>query len=315
MFSGDVMKGLILSIIAAGLIGTPAFAADLRVKAPVRATPAPAPVYSWTGWYVGGNVGYSGGTDDTTVTAPGPQATAITVAFGGASGLFSLGPLVYGQTTHLNGAIGGVQIGYNWQTTSNWILGFEADFQASGESASAKTHQTESDFTVEEFGEGFSNFATLQNIHSISQNAALLWFGTVRGRVGRAIWPTVMLYGTGGLAFGRLRESFNESFNATCTTNLPSCVASLTFANGTTVVPPFSVNQAIAAAVTKTGRILGMGIEGVVPNTNLTLKAEYLHMNLGTQNYSSSNPILGTILVGTSFNDEILRVGMNYQLH
>jgi hypothetical protein len=42
----------------AALIGAPAFAADMAVKAP---PPAPAPVYSWTGWYVGGNLGYIGG--------------------------------------------------------------------------------------------------------------------------------------------------------------------------------------------------------------------------------------------------------------
>jgi len=40
----------------AALIGAPAFAADMAVKAP---PPAPAPVYSWTGWYVGLNAGYT----------------------------------------------------------------------------------------------------------------------------------------------------------------------------------------------------------------------------------------------------------------
>src|SRR5690242_12989603 len=49
------MKKLTTSIVAvASLIGAPAFAADMAVKAP---PPAPAPVYSWTGWYVGLNAG------------------------------------------------------------------------------------------------------------------------------------------------------------------------------------------------------------------------------------------------------------------
>ena len=52
------MKKLATAIAAIALIGTPAFAADMAVKAP---PPAPAPVHSWTGWYVGGNVGYSWG--------------------------------------------------------------------------------------------------------------------------------------------------------------------------------------------------------------------------------------------------------------
>jgi outer membrane immunogenic protein len=43
------MKRLSTVGAAIALIGTPAFAADMAVKAP---PPPPAPVYSWTGWYV-----------------------------------------------------------------------------------------------------------------------------------------------------------------------------------------------------------------------------------------------------------------------
>jgi outer membrane immunogenic protein len=58
MFSGAVMKKLATCLIGVvGLIGTPAFAADMAVKAP-RPLPAPAPVFSWTGCYLGG---YAGG--------------------------------------------------------------------------------------------------------------------------------------------------------------------------------------------------------------------------------------------------------------
>jgi opacity protein-like surface antigen len=52
------MKRLATTIAAIALIGTPAFAADLAVKAP---PPAPAPVYNWTGWYAGVNAGASFG--------------------------------------------------------------------------------------------------------------------------------------------------------------------------------------------------------------------------------------------------------------
>jgi outer membrane immunogenic protein len=50
-------KLLVSSIAAFGLIGAPAFAADMAVKAPPPAV-APAPIYSWTGFYVGAGVGY-----------------------------------------------------------------------------------------------------------------------------------------------------------------------------------------------------------------------------------------------------------------
>jgi hypothetical protein len=119
--------------------------------------------------------------------------------------------LAYQETTHPNGAIGGLQVGHNWQSTPNWIFGIEADIQASGEGASGNAQQSgpqtlvaASIACVPSCGNPRSSTSISQ---SISQNGSLLWFGTVRGRIGYAIWPTVMLYGTGGLAYGRLNES------------------------------------------------------------------------------------------------------------
>ena len=50
-FWGAAMKKLATAIAAIALIGTPAFAADMAVKAPPPA-PAPVPVFSWTGFYI-----------------------------------------------------------------------------------------------------------------------------------------------------------------------------------------------------------------------------------------------------------------------
>jgi opacity protein-like surface antigen len=59
LLRGILMKKLAMGFVAAvALIGTPAFAADLNkpvYKAPPPARPAP--VYNWTGWYVGANWG------------------------------------------------------------------------------------------------------------------------------------------------------------------------------------------------------------------------------------------------------------------
>ncbi len=52
------MKKLATAIAAIALIATPAFAADMAIKAPA---PMPTPVYNWTGWYVGVNAGASFG--------------------------------------------------------------------------------------------------------------------------------------------------------------------------------------------------------------------------------------------------------------
>jgi len=121
-----------LAVCVVAIVGTPALAADMALKAP---PPPPAPVYSWTGWYVGGNVGYSWGDAPTTgnaslVTFPG--LLTLNPGFPGFPASFAFAD----HTTHLNGAIGGGQVGYNYQFSPNWVLGFETDIQASGQRGS-----------------------------------------------------------------------------------------------------------------------------------------------------------------------------------
>src|SRR5580698_8991546 len=112
---------LIASAVAAALIGTPALAADMAVKAP----PPPAPVYSWTGFYAGGNIGYSWGKASGDLNDP-----AIDIF----SGLGSL-PTSFAESLKPKGVIGGGQFGYNYQINPTWVVGLEADLQASEEYA------------------------------------------------------------------------------------------------------------------------------------------------------------------------------------
>ena len=93
-------------------------AADMRVKAP-KATPVLP--YSWTGFYVGANVGYSWGRASTDFRRDEPG---------------SIWTDAFSQTQHLNGVIGGGQLGYNWQANNQWVFGLEAHFQGSGENDS-----------------------------------------------------------------------------------------------------------------------------------------------------------------------------------
>jgi outer membrane immunogenic protein len=80
---------------------------------------------------------------------------------------------------------GGGQIGYNWQTAPNWLVGFEADFQGSGQRGSAK----------------FTNSAAIASVDTVEVDND--WFGTVRGRVGYIQDNINLWYVTGGLAYGR----------------------------------------------------------------------------------------------------------------
>jgi outer membrane immunogenic protein len=92
----------VLGLVGATLLFVgPAFAADLPVKAP-RAAPLFVPVYNWTGFYIGGNVGGAWET-----------ATLTDNFFG------------VGISNTRSGFIGGGQIGYNWQVSPQFVLGVE----------------------------------------------------------------------------------------------------------------------------------------------------------------------------------------------
>jgi outer membrane immunogenic protein len=99
------MRQLVFGI-AALIIGaaSPVLAADLRVKMPVKAPPLAAPVYNWTGFYIGGAIG--GTWAD--VNRTGLDAEDFTSS----------------DSSQISG---GVYAGYNWQVNSSIVLGLEAD--------------------------------------------------------------------------------------------------------------------------------------------------------------------------------------------
>ncbi|MGY3532013.1 high affinity Mn2+ porin [Bradyrhizobium sp. USDA 4452] len=88
--------------LGAAAFGTPATAADMAVKAPTLNA-----IYSWTGFYVGGHVGYGDG-------RLGPDTNPL--------------PLQAVFFPHsIIGGIGGFQVGYNHQLGNRFVLGVEAD--------------------------------------------------------------------------------------------------------------------------------------------------------------------------------------------
>jgi outer membrane immunogenic protein len=86
------------------------------------------------------------------------------------------------ETFHGNGVVGGFQVGYN-KEFGNFVLGVESDFDLSSIDTSVGS-------------------ATIK----------LPWFGTTRGRAGYLINPSLLLYGTGGVAYGRMDISSGGSF-------------------------------------------------------------------------------------------------------
>jgi outer membrane immunogenic protein len=161
----------------------PALAADMAPRYSKAPAPAMEAVYSWTGFYVGGNVGYGWFDRNATLVDTG------TVAFFGPSIAAGALPNVYGVNPR--GVVGGGQVGYNWQA-GMWVFGVEADFQG----ADVKGSQTISTA-------GIPGFVPI----TATATEKLDWFGTARGRVGFAA-STALFYVTGGLAYGHVNNTF-----------------------------------------------------------------------------------------------------------
>ena len=102
------MKKILLATVAVvGMVGA-ASAADLSARMPVKAPPVIAPVFSWTGCYIGGFVGGAWTQDDATTYPVGAP---------------------YGYAYKVDSSvIGGGTLGCNWQPVgSQFVLGLEGE--------------------------------------------------------------------------------------------------------------------------------------------------------------------------------------------
>ncbi|MFG1477930.1 outer membrane protein [Xanthobacter sp. V4C-4] len=171
----------IAAALVAASLAAPALAADLSTREALRASLPRAT--SWTGLYVGGNVGYGG--DTVTSDALLFSATSLTTltAFDGT------------RSTSLtaSGFVAGGQIGYNIELPSRFVLGLETDLQWSGIKGQARQS-------------GLSMAGALSD--AASTGGALDYFGTVRARLGYAM-DRFLPYLTAGAAYGRVQ--FNRS--------------------------------------------------------------------------------------------------------
>jgi outer membrane immunogenic protein len=168
-----------------------ASAADLP-QSPRYAPLPPPPVFSWTGCYIGGNIGYGWGRD--TVSIPDLGVTTGVPALAG----ISLGP----ESGDTSGVLGGGQVGCNYQFASNWVVGIEGD----GEAAAIKGDVTES-FSYTPLG--LPPLTVTGTAHAQTD-----WIASATGRLGWT-WNRVMLYAKGGAAWAGDKYSadlpaFNE---------------------------------------------------------------------------------------------------------
>jgi outer membrane immunogenic protein len=215
-----------------------ALAADLPYsKGPPVYAPPPPPVFSWTGVYIGAQVGYQWGTSK--------------------SDVYGIDGAAVGSLPSINnsGIVGGAHIGYNYQF-SQIVFGIEGDVDGLGNSGSNN------------YGL-LSSYTTREDID-----------GSVRGRLGVA-WDRVLVYGTGGVAFGNFRNTYSS---------------------------PIGYDS---LSTTRTGWTVGGGLEYAVTN-NWSIRAEYRYTDFGHYNDALDYSLPGDYLRRHE-TDNSVKAGFSYK--
>ncbi|HZT27939.1 MAG TPA: outer membrane beta-barrel protein [Pseudolabrys sp.] len=275
------------------LIGTPVLAADLPVKAPSSPPLSAAP--SWTGFYIGGQVGGAWAHRSVTYTANDPIAALLVNGT-----LTGTGQPFAPNKFDMSGVVGGIELGYNWQFNRNWLLGFETDFSGS---------------SLKGTGNSTSVFATVPAIfnNSLTEKQSIDWYGTVRGRLGWLPSDNLLLFATGGLAYGHVANS--GSYTAVGIAGLPFAVG----LNGFSFVcfTDATCFSGSSSSV-RTGWTVGGGVEWLVWQ-RWSIKVEYQYVDLGSEPLRMSATAVFPGFAPASFNvnfgrDDfhVVRAGLNY---
>ena len=281
------------------LSSIPAFAADLPS---IKSAPVVAPAPMWSGFYAGLNAGGTWAnnagfnTETYQIYQPAQPDDIMNAALLSGSKTVSISP----------GFIGGGQIGYNWQVNfggMGFVTGVEADIQGIASSGSNNNGWTAVN--------SFSDVAPVSIYSNQQINNSVDYLGTVRGRVGYLLIPTLNIYGTGGLAYGGVNASILNS-------QFWGCQGSETGHN-------YFYPGSSSYSNTLSGWTAGGGAEWMFLS-NWSAKAEYLYYDLGSMsgvavnsyygyNLASDSGIQSITKYSTHFSGNIVRAGVNYHFN
>ncbi len=305
------MKKIALAFAALAVTAGSALAADLPSrKGPPVLPPPPPPAPLWTGFYVGLNAGGTWANSNGQYLAVGPVGAdagwphAAAALIDSYLAAFSAAGSAAGVNSGANGGfIGGGQIGYNWQFYNNFVIGLEADIQGIAGNSGSRTFMT---------GAPVADGSNYVGVHSV--RGGLDYLGTVRGRLGWLFTPTLLVYGTGGLAYGGV------TLNATSMIYNDFYVSQLT-ATGAPVLPA-SIGG-VNFSNTQVGWTAGGGLEWMFM-PSWSAKVEYLYYDLGTvtqnftlaatDNLTGLNAVFGG-QARARINGNIVRAGVNYHFN
>ena len=280
----------------------PAYSADLAtLKSPVTAPPS----YLWNGLYAGLNAG------GTLANNSAVNSTTWNVYQPASNADLTLSALLSGSGSGPSGNagfIGGGQIGYSSQMSFrgiNLVTGGEADIQGIAASGGNGSRWIASNT------DNFGNPVSLLSNQKV--NTSLSYLGTVRTRFGWLPTPALLVYGTGGLAYGGVNATVENAQLWTTTGGAQAGQNSVMFGNS-----PYSSTQV--------GWSAGGGVEWMV-FPNVSAKAEYLYYDLGNVSGSIVNNYYGTNLFAGNngiqnitdysgrISGNIIRAGVNYHFN
>lgn len=241
-------------VAALGLLGaSSAFAADMPVKA---LTPAQTISARWDGWYVGFQVGERWGKNDMTTNCI-QGSSSDPFECGGTANPFAVDSS--GRQGFSNSGLRtGIYFGANTQV-NNWVFGLESDWAYFKHSTSVPGLVGCQSFVCN---------AALSDGFSLSGDSTSIenkWDASLRARIGFVVMPSVMFYGTGGIAWQRVSATMSCSFATS-----PGCTL---------------FNMTSTDKQTLVGYTVGAGLEWMM-TPNLILRGEYRYSDFGNMHAS-----------------------------
>jgi outer membrane immunogenic protein len=329
------MRKLLLSSLAATTMVGSALAADLRPPPPYV---PPAPVATWTGLYIGIN---GGG-----IWTNSRDFLATGTDFGAASGTIvtfrpEWSPAAAAASSHVvtinnraQGLIGGTW-GYNWQFGS-FVVGTEADFD--GVFGCRNDNNSNFGFfggnnnntcggtaigLAPAFTAGNTNFSVLSQ-HTIQRSLDWLW--TSRVRAGFLVTPSFLIYGTGGVALGRVRVNSAIITSAEPTFGAGGPLSGISFFDDSRLKAGFAAGGGVEWQLGSFGLFTSPFFK------DLSFKAEALYYDLGSSHLDQNVQLIfrggtagcvagGCLATNTGIhttwrnNGVIARAGINYHIH
>ena len=275
----------------------------------------PAP--KWSGFYAGLNAGgiWSASSTSSILSSFVPNSQSSLYPNGATyTGIQSASGATGNISASNGGFIGGGQIGYNWQLTDRLIGGLETDFQG----ITSEHNDGGSSNTVPLIGTydggAYSFLPGEFYITTLNGGKRTDYLGTLRGRLGGLVTPTLLFMGTGGLAYGGVSSratitQTNNERDLVDPAQAPFTIDPKTFTSG-------------SYSNTRLGWTVGADVEWMFLS-HWSAKIGYLYYDLGQVNYTVS-PTITKIPVNdppvavvasqviTRFNGNIMRVGISY---